>query len=296
MKNKHLFSCLFLVFSLTACGGSSDNGIIANGTPYRAGELEEVDPSIVAQKEGSIATITETTKSVTKVTLSSGGRKNSYSADTTTTTILDYVNETVEFRGKVNAQTGLSNTPTNISVKIKRNNYDDYQIISEKNFVSYLSGAGISQYSYFNSLFSQFDLYEDMLFSWNFIPNFENVASLAGSGDGYYDDSLDYDSSLDGNILVAGTPSNGNFDIGIGRAITIGIYDDEEVSITKYKASFKNYLMKSMVEGIKIKVNNGGVYDGAGMQTGQMTAEMSSNVNFSYTYKNGGGQKTPFNI
>ena len=273
MKKRILFPCLLLVSSLTACGGSG-GGLVTGGQPYKDGVAQAVDPAIKAQKEGTIKTVTAKESVSVSVKISYNGQSYSVSEKISGSMVVDLEAKTMN--GDFDLSVGYSGETTRQKIRFSASETNGQLIIN--------SGAEYSSVISTSTLEQIYDTATYTVYSWNFSRAEADMSTYFGFVDddaamGYGEEISSFVKDLLNNLVIAGDPSTGTFDVGLAKAVTMNL-EGINFSFNKFKISYKDCLLTSELLGLR---GSGSIASGG--QRVSISISETAEVNYSYTFR-----------
>lgn len=251
MKKRYFIPSLLLLAStsLTACSGEG-GGLITNGQKYRAGDAQNVDPSLRLQKEDTITTVTEKMNMSASIKISSRGSSLSISEKMSGTVVVDLVNHKINGNYTISASaTGAGSQSMKISFKATEQ--DGYISIYEgENY----SSANIDS----DTLSTMYQEASYTVYSWNYEPSegqigqlVDTLGSLTEIADA--DDIMREVERMYSSFYFTGNLETGTFDVGLAEGFTLNIIPNMPITFNKMKASYKDCLVQSSIVGLTMK-------------------------------------------
>ena len=257
MKKRYFIPSLLLLAStsLTACSGEG-GGLITNGQKYRAGDAQNVDPSLRLQKEDTIKTVTEKMNMSASIKISTRGSSLSISEKLSGTVVVDLVNHKISGNYTISASaTGSGSQSMKISFKATE----------ENGYISIYEGENYSSANIDSDTLST--MYQEAsytVYSWNYEPSegqigqlVDTLGSLTEIADA--DDIMREVERMYSSFYFTGNLETGTFDVGLAEGFTLNIIPNMPITFNKMKASYKDCLIQSSIVGLTMKGKEGDV-------------------------------------
>lgn len=264
MKKRFLLPCLLLVGSLSACGGAS-GGLVKGGRAYREGDAAAVNPALKAQKDGSVKAVTVNEKVTLKMDLSYGSQKATMSETANAKIKVDFSNKKLDGEMKISVKSNGQSQNVNISFDAQERN-GQIVVNTYGEYASAITDDVVEAYY----MSAKYEIY-----SWNYSINSQELGKLLEELDSTSGASATaFVKDLYNNTVISGDVENGNFEVGLGKPITLRL-SGIDMKFNKLKYTYKDCLLKSAVIGMSA--------DGASSGVGYKISEEAS-INYSYTF------------
>ena len=268
MKKRFLLP-LLLVGSLTACGGGSGGGLVTGGKQYKEGDAANVDSALREAKEGKLKKVTVSEKVDFTYKMSAQGQSYSMSEKLDGKAVVDLEEETMEATFKVTASEGGQSQSANVQFKVAKDEAGGYSLISG----SYSGGFDEE------GLEEMFEMASYTVYSWNYAGENGFIEQMAEAGSGYGSAVAGFVQEVLNNLVIAGDPATGTFDVGLGKAVKLD-YQGITFSFNKLKYSYKDCLLKDVVFGLK----GSGNYSAQGVSA-SVNINETAEMHYSYEFK-----------
>lgn len=268
---KKLFVPTLLVLSLTCLTGCGDNGVyVKNGQPYKQGDAAGISAEVKAEKENSVKTVTQKDTLTMKISASARGQSASGTETIKGSCTIDIDNKSIEGSYSISGSGALKDVLDNTTISFKAKDQEGL-------FVVYEGQEGSEMYSTVE-LGEIYEFATYNIYSWNYVAQKDQVSELIDSLSDYsgeLNEVTNFVNDFQKNLVMAGDPAVGTFDIGLAKALKVTI-EGFTLTVNKMKVSYVDGLIKSSVSGLTMKGKEEGV---------SISASITSSTTYTYTFR-----------